>query len=147
MSALLSMVRIETNTDGHFEFAPNGESVILTRVHDRHGEVVDFVAWRPDEPGSWWLRRGDETPILGARNLAMAAYYGDPITLHPTPQDWLLAGWKGACIIKWSWPLDDLFEGVGEIWCDSEPLRQKMIAAWRRWEPPVIVRQEVRYAA
>ena len=35
-------------------------------VRDRHGLPVDLVAWLIDEPGEWWMREGDETPILGA---------------------------------------------------------------------------------
>ena len=110
-------------------------------------DIVDLLAWLPDKPETWWLRRGNETPILGARNLAIAAYFGDKITLHPNPQDWLLAGGHGVCVLKWSWPLDNLFEGVGAVECDSPQLQERFVKALRRWEPPVFARQEVLHVA
>ena len=144
---MIGIARILTRRDGLYEPDAAGDLAVITPVHDRHDELADLVAWWPDEPETWWLRRGDETPFLGTRNLAMAAYYGDPITLHPTPWDWLLAGRKGVCVLQWSWPLDNLFEGVGAIECSSPALRQRLVAALRRWEPRVTVRQGVRHAA
>ena len=106
---MIGAARILTRRDGTYRPGPSGQWAAVTVIHNRYGELCDLVAWLPGEPEAWWLRRGDETPFLGTRNLAMAAYYGDTITLHPTPQDWLLAGRKGVCVLKWSWPLDDLF--------------------------------------
>ena len=116
-------------------------------VEDLVYDTVDLLAWLPDKPGTWWMWRGDETPILGSRNLAMAAYHGDSITLHQNPHEWLLGGRRGACVIKWGWPLGDLFADVGEIECSSVPLKRKLVASLRRWEPRVVVRKGVRHAA
>lgn len=140
------ITRIRTRHDGLYEPDSDGDEAMIVPVQDRHGELVDIVAWFLDKPEIWWLRLGDETPFLGTRNLAMAAYYGDPITLHPNPESWLLAGRKGVCILKWSWRLDDLFEGVGVVECSSTPLQRKLIASLRRWEHRLVVRQEPRHA-
>jgi hypothetical protein len=144
--SIIVATRIIPSCDGTYRSDPEGEWAAVTRVHDRHGELVDLVAWYLNEPGNWWLRRGDETPILGSRNLAMAAYYGDAITLHQNPQDWLLAARRGACVIKWSWPLAELFDGVGMVDCDSPELQHRFLAVLRRWEPCVTVRQWVSHA-
>ncbi len=41
-------------------------SLALTpAVEDRHGDMAGVVAWGRD-PLKWWLRRGDQTSILGA---------------------------------------------------------------------------------
>ena len=144
---LVSVLCIVPQSSGLFKFDPEGEPAAIARIYDRNDELVDFVAWHPDNPGIWWLRNGDETPLLGTRNLAMAAYYGDPIRLYSTPQDWLIAGRKGACVVKWDWPLNDLFYGVGDVECSSAPLQRKLIASLRRWEPRVVVRKVVRHAA
>ena len=142
----LGKAQISPSRDGTYQPDPCGQWAAITGVHDRHGELVDLVAWRPDEPGQWWLRVGDETPFLGTRRLAMAAYYHDTITLHPNPQDWLLAGREGVCVLKWSWRLDDLFEGVRVVECSNVPLQRKLISTIRKWEPRVVVRREVIHA-
>lgn len=144
---LVSVLCIVPQSSGLFKFDPKGEPAAIARIHDRNGELVDFVAWHPDNLGIWWLRYGEATPFLGTRNLAMAAYYGDAITLYQNPQEWLVAGCKGACVIKWDWPLNDLFDGVGDVECSSAPLQRKLIASLRRWEPRVVVRKRVRHVA
>ena len=162
--SVISIVRIAPRSDGRFDFDSKGDEAFVIRVLgfgvemiglDQHGapvegevyDIVDLLAWLPDAPGNWWMRRGDETPILGARALALAVFYGDPITLHQNPQEWLAAGRRGVCILKWSWPLDNLFEGVGAVECDSPQLQERFVKALRRWEPPVFVLREVRDVA
>ena len=162
--SVISIVRIAPRSDGGFDFDSKGDEAFVIRVHgfgvemigfDQEGapvegevyDIVDLLAWLPDKPETWWLRRGDETPILGAHSLAMAVYYGDTITLQATPEAWLLAGRKGACIIKWSWPLGDLFDGVGDVECSSAPLQRKLISALRNWEPRVVARKGLHHAA
>ena len=162
--SIISIVRIAPRPDGGFDFDNEGEWAFAIQVYgfevemidvDQDGipvegmvyNVVDLLAWLPDSPGTWWMRRGDETPILGSRNLAMAAYHGDSITLHQNPHEWLLGGRRGACVIKWGWPLGDLFADVGEIECSSVPLKRKLVASLRRWEPRVVVRKGVRHEA
>ena len=87
------------------------------------------------------MRRGAETPILGVRELRMAAYYNDSITLFETPEAWLLGGAAGVCVLDWGAPIDGLFEGVGTVECGSPELHQRLMKALRRREPRVVVRQ------
>ena len=61
----ISPARILTRRDGTFAFDKAGEVAAIGKVYDRDGVLVDFVAWFIDHPGTWWLRRGTETPVLG----------------------------------------------------------------------------------
>ncbi len=57
--------RIITSSAGTFSYNRHGLLALTLAVEDRHGDIVDVVAWGRD-PCRWWLRRGDLTPILGA---------------------------------------------------------------------------------
>ena len=59
------VARIAAQADGGFTHSRNGSLALTLAVEDRHGDMVDVVAWGRD-PCRWWLRRGDQTPILGA---------------------------------------------------------------------------------
>ena len=134
--------------DGTFTFNKDGEPAVVIGVEDRDGVLCDLVAWLPEDPGRWWLRHADEMPILGARELAVAAYFGDPIALYATPEQWLIAGRRGACVLMWDAPLRDLFEGVASICCNSLELRGRLRKALRQSEPRLAVaRREVRHGA
>ena len=69
----LTAVQIVTRDGGTYCVDPCGKLAVLVPVHDRWGELVDAVAYYPDEPGQWWLRFGDEVPVLGIQALADAA--------------------------------------------------------------------------
>ena len=145
--SILHAVRIETQGNGLFGFSTDGDVAAVARVHDSNNELGDFVAWFPDHPNQWWLRRGD-IAVLGGHDLAVAGYHGGDIRLHATPQAWLLGGRRGTCILMWDAPLDDLFNGVGAVDCDSPALRQRFVAALRRWEPRInLVSPEKHHAA
>ncbi len=63
-------MRYVTRADGTFAPDPTGQDgqpMVVLGVKDRYGELVDLVAWHPDAPERWYLRIGDETPILGGR--------------------------------------------------------------------------------
>ncbi len=132
--------------DGSFEFAPDGEPAIVAKVHDAHGDLADFVAWQPERPGRWWLRRGD-IAVLGGHALEVANYHGDNIRLLETPQDWFRSGGDDVCILLWAAPLVELFDGVGTVECDSPELQQRFVKALRRWEPCITTRREARHVA
>ena len=146
MSDPRHVLRIKTNGDGSFVFAPDGEPTIVAEIHDAYGDLADFVAWQPERPGQWWLRHGD-IAVLGAHNLAVASYYGDNIRLHGTPQDYFNAHQSGVCVLLWSAPLDGLFDGVGMIQCHSPDLQKGLVTALRRWEPSITVQRGSRHAA
>jgi hypothetical protein len=140
----MHVLLIKTNRVGGFVLAPDGEPSIVGEVRDAYGDIADFVAWQPEKPERWWLRHGD-IAVLGGHALAVAAFHGDRIRLYGTPQDWFRTRQRGVCILLWDAPLDGIFDGVGAVECDSPELQQRYVKALRRWEPPVIVRQETRH--
>ena len=140
--------RIKPSSDGTYKPDPAGEPAIILAVTDSLDRWCDILAWFCDDPSKWWCLRDNETPVVGAGNLGVAAFYGGPIVLHSTPEQWLLAGGRGACVIRWDMPLTEIFEGVSRVDCDNPELRQCLLRALRRWEPRVAVtRQGVRRAA
>ncbi len=122
----LSLGRVTFLDDGAFTADPRGMEAILVPVHDRHGEWVDTLAYHLSNPAEWAIQFDDSTPILGAAELARAAFYHDSITLHPTPEAWLRAGCKGVVVLNWGCALRDLFDGVGEVHC-AHPLLKKRL--------------------
>ena len=66
---VLGAARIMTSADGTYRPDAAGEWAAILAVHDRFGELVDLVSWLPENPCRWWLRIGDETPVLGAQAL------------------------------------------------------------------------------
>ncbi len=143
----LPKAQIATFADGTYRRDPGGEWAVILPVHDRDKTLCDLVAWLLDDPGSWWLRHGDETPILGSRRLAVAAYFGDAIRLYSTPQHWLLARGDGAVVLKWDVDCRDLFDGVARVECDCPALETRFRDSLRRWEPLLTSVRDVRHAA
>ncbi len=135
----INPARILTSRDGTFAFDKAGEVAAIGKVRDCEGVLVDFVAWFPDHPGTWWLRRGTETPVLGACNLAVAAEFGTTNELRRTPVAWFCDPHDSACILMWNARLNDLFDGIGAGVVADPALRHRLIRAWRLWEPPVRV--------
>ena len=128
--------RIATNTNGTYEPDSAGEYAAIIAVRDAECDLVDLCAWFPDRPGHWWLRYRDECFFMGARALAVAAYFGDPIELHGTPQEWALAGGKGACLLRWDINPRPWFEGVDHVECAPE-LAKRLRETFHSWEPTV----------
>jgi hypothetical protein len=58
-------------------------------------DVVDLVAWDVADPTRWLVARGVE-PWLGRSAVETAQADDGPLTLHPTPLDWLRARGHGA---------------------------------------------------
>ena len=150
-----SALRYVTRADGTFAPDPtdqDGQPMEILGVKDRYGEVVDIVGWHPDNPGRWWLRLGDECPILGAKALALAAWYRRTVTLYPTPEAWLYARLRdrdqdAVCILDWSVDLRSLFEGVREVICTAPALESALYHALRSFEPRIMTLAGVRHAA
>ena len=145
MSAV-HILQVKTHNDGSFVFDRQGELAFVAEIHDAHGDLADFAAWQPERPGQWWLRHGD-IAVLGGHALAVASYHGDGIRLCGTPQDWFRTHRRGACVLLWGAPLDELFDGVDSIECDSPDLQNRIETALRRWEPSITVQREARHAA
>ena len=129
-----------------FSNEPVGFGADGALVWDDIYEPIDIVAWFAESPDRWWLRRGDATPIIGVRELRMAADLGDQITLFETPQSWALAGGHGAAVLIWGAPLHQLFDGVPHVQCESPALHERFVKALRAWEPKVIGRRTRRAA-
>ena len=150
---MIGAARIVTSRDGRYRPDPDGELAIILAVSAFQLEVVDvdlneaevyattdIVAWFPEKPGRWWMRLGTE-PVLGARDLRIAADMGGTIRLHPTPLTWAEAGGRGVCVLQWGSHLRPLFEGVERIDYSDPRLKYKVTRMLRSWEP------EVRHAA
>ena len=134
--------RIQPLASGNYRPSDDGDWAVILGVHDRFDELVDCVAWLPDDPSRWWLRHGDETPLLGARALAFAADCHEPVTLLPTPEAWLLAHRERSegplvCIMDWGVDLAPLFDGVLRVECDSPDLQKQLLRSLRAWEPRI----------
>ncbi len=148
-------MRYITRADG--TFAPDltgqdGQPMVILGVKDQDGELVDIVAWYPTFPAKWYLRIGDETPILGAHALALAAYYRRSITLYPTPETWLYAWLRdrdqdAVCVLDWDVDLRPLFEGVRGVTCTAPGLEPDLYRALREHEPRITSVEGVRHAA
>ena len=150
-----STARIRPNADGSFRYDPKGQPATTLGVNDRYGNFVGVVAWCND-PRHWWLRRGDQTPVLGARALAMAAWHGEPVKLHCTPKGWLQAIERAGgtdttarvCILQAGVDLRSLLDGVSRIDCETADLGDMLRRDMRAWEPKITSPPEVaRHAA
>lgn len=139
--------RIITFADGRYKRDSSGRPAIIWPVLNSERELVDTLAWHVETPTRWWLRYADDCPLLGARQLAVARYFGDSIQLHPTPQHWLLAHGKGVVILRWDFDYRGLFEGVPSVECDCSALKTRIRDSFRRWEPLVISTWKVRHVA
>jgi hypothetical protein len=88
---------IQTNGDFYEPASGAGTSaIIVAEIHA--DEVCDLIAFYPEAPGRWWLRRG-EVEILGAEHLGERVF---PTIIHPNPMVWLQSGGNGVCIVNWS---------------------------------------------
>ena len=144
---MIGAARIAPSADGTYRPDPTGELAYILGVFDVDHELVDLLAWHVGSPGRWW-RRFAAWPVLGARELAKARYYHDPVVLHSTPDAWVLAGGDGVCLLDWHLDLRPLFEGVSAVRCDSQTLAARFQTAIRRWEPKITIsRVETRHAA
>ena len=134
--------RIQPLVSGNYRPSDDGQWAIVLGVQDRFDEIVDLVAWWPDDPGSWWLRHGDEVPLLGARALAFAADERQPIMLLPTPEAWLFAVSERSeervvCVLDWGVGLGPLFDGVSRVECQGPDLQKRFQRTLRAWEPKI----------
>ncbi len=146
------VMRYITRADGTFGPDPTGQDgqpMVVLGVKDQDGELVDIVAWYPTFPAKWYLRIGDETPILGAHALVIAAWYHRPVTLYPTPEAWLYARLRdrdqdAVCVLDWSVDLRPLFEGVRGVTCTAPGLEPDLYHSLRNFEPRITTVEGVR---
>ena len=135
-----------TSADGTFRRDSAGEPAFVLPVYDRDNELCDLIAWFPADGSPWWYLYGDETPILGAREAAIAAWYNKPIHLFATPQDWAIGQGRGICVLRWGVPLDDILDGIPRIACHYTILARRLRKSLRSWEPKVVTTRNTHHA-
>ncbi len=141
---LISTARIAPAEDGTFSYSPKGSLTLTLAVENIDGDMVDVVAWGRD-PRGWWLRRGDETPILGERALAIARWHHEPIVLLENPEQYLKAHRPGgeagrhylACMLRWDVDLRPLFDGVSSVQCETPALKRRLDGALHQFDPVI----------
>ena len=140
VAARFGRASIQPLASGNYRPSSNGQWAAVLGVHDRHGELVDLVAWFPGRPFPWWLRHGDDCPILGARALAMAAWHGDAVKLYASPEAWLRAQYHGdaVCILLGGIDLRPLFDGVSRVDCETVKLKHHLEVQLRAFEPRLL---------
>ena len=136
----LTALRIAVKDDGTYSVDACGKLAALVPVLNRWGEIVDAVAFFPDEPEQWWLRFGDETPILGAEALNYAECDSQPLMLWETPLQWLLQRRKGAVVLDWGVDLRPLLEEIPAITCQSKALSERLHKNFLDFGPRLTVR-------
>ena len=139
----LTAVRIASKNDGTYYVDPHGRLAALIPVLDRWGELVDIVAFFPDEPEQWWCRDGDETPILGAQALADAAWERRPLVLWETPLQWFLQRRTGSVVLDWGVDLRPIFEDIPTVDCQSMALSDRLQRNFLKFGPRLTVRTGV----
>lgn len=111
----LGVAKISPVSDGLFEFGGELSAVILpvywsaiptedALVPD--WELDDILAFSPEEPSQWWLRRGDAV-FVGAGDLDHL-YLGAELKIHRTPMSWLLDYGEGCFVLDWPRAADRL---------------------------------------
>lgn len=139
-SLRLNAVRIADKSDGTYVVDPHGKLAALVPVRDRWGGIVDAVAFFPDAPEQWWLRLGDDTPILGVQALAHAAWERQPLQLWETPLQWLLKRRSGCVVLDWGGDLRPLLEEIPAITCQSKALSDRLQRNFLEFGPRLNVR-------
>jgi hypothetical protein len=162
--AVPAHTRISVSTGNTFEFIEDGGSAFIVSVKVetaltaeasdpieaiRHGWIVDLVAFHPNYPGRWALRRG-AAEWLGC----IEPQYLDPepVPVWRTPLRWLRAGCRGVVLLsKERESQYRILSGLGAIVAEDQQhaaeLRQQL---GRPWPTPRVVTstsREVRRAA
>ena len=124
---LVGVGRIVTHSTGLFEFHEDGDLAVIAAEGEPEfpgwAEVHDLVAFAPDDPSRWWLRRG-EVDLLGAYN--MTPWRLSPTTIYSTPLSWLRVGADGVCIVDWNCDPADVLSVARELGAESEALKVKL---------------------
>lgn len=105
----VGIAEIETTRDGLYQPAPSGRRAFIQPVytskpvdvpilHPNDPVPLDLIAWLPDQPTHWWLRRGVGV-FLGEYAVSIAADLGEPLQICRSPLAWLRAGGAGTVVI------------------------------------------------
>lgn len=117
-------------------YQPNSDNgvpcLILPVVED--GGLVDLVAFRTSDPGTWWLRTGNALALGLEKGLEPHLWFqradpsakppkhqvGQPAHLCSHPLDWLRRAGDGLCVVDWSAPDIRRLDVLPEVIC-SDP--------------------------
>lgn len=93
---------IETHPPGCFDFAEHGRPAYIQPVliGPAFSDIVDLIAWHPDDPGRWWTRLYSGLP-LGVDQLDVAEILGEPLAIRRAPLSWLQSGGDGVVVTDW----------------------------------------------
>ncbi|GEO83039.1 hypothetical protein [Pararhodospirillum oryzae] len=102
-------------------------------------ELFDLVAFRPDQPGWWWVR--NDSVLLNGVEVERAMFFEDPLIIHPDPLEWMKAAGKGVVILDWGAFLPLHVGGPSRLVCTTLPLAERL--DWALRQPPRRFRIEV----
>ncbi len=123
----VGVARIVTSSDGLFEIHDDGERALI--VPEGVPEVPawdsihDLIAFKPDNPGRWWRRRGD-VDLLGASNISH--WRLSPLVIYETPLSWLQAGANGGCVVNWAFDPIAVFDRAGHLELETPALKSRL---------------------
>ncbi len=123
---MIGVAKVQTSPSGFYEPNDDGENVVIVGEGLRAGPtwatLDDLIAFRPQDPGRWWRRRG-EVQVLGSSNIRPEPVF--PLILHDTPLSWLQARARGVCVIDWR--VDpERFLYAGPIEAESPTLKARL---------------------
>ena len=125
--ALVGVARVVISTGELFEFDDEGEPAIIVVEGEPEvpgwAEIDDFVAFKPADPGNWWLRRG-AVDLLGAYNIR--PWKLAPTRIFESPLSWLKAGGNGVCILNWALNPGSVLLGAGHLQVESLALKTRL---------------------
>ncbi len=114
-------------------------------VHNYVPEPVlyDIIAWHPDRPNEWYFTRGEHGLVLGYKALWTASMCEQPLLLHSTPLEWLLAGCEGSVLLD-SHATSHLY-GLSNIICPNLDyallIEVRLTNHYKQNTPSIAVRQ------
>lgn len=77
-----------------------GDRAIVLRVDTPSGDLIDAVAFRLENPRSFWLHE-DLADSLGGDAILEAQTLEQPLRLHESPLEWLKSDMQGLVVLDW----------------------------------------------
>jgi hypothetical protein len=104
----LTKARIEPISETQFQFPDARDSGFIADilvVPGWSGDLVELIAWKPEQPNRWWLRSG-LVPLIGEDLAELAKLRKEPTWLANNPSQWFELVHKCredvACVIDWT---------------------------------------------
>lgn len=123
------VVTAEDAGDGLYQPGEGALHVILPVVED--GELVDLVAFRSTDSGSWMLRTGNGW-ALGLEKGLSAHMWGQTVHLFSDPLDWLRGRGEGVCVLDWDAAEVHNLDVLQELVCSSPAVAALLTRALSR---------------